>query len=295
MTALNPDLALHLEQDVTTICHCWRLVRRDGTTMGFTDHDRALTCDGTAFAPDTGLTASEARSSLGLGIDTVDVEGALSAFDIDEADIVGGKFDGARVETLLVNWRNPLQFTALRSAVIGKITRSDGRFVAELESPQAALDQINGRTLRRFCDAELGDARCGFDLTTPGFRAEAQLVSVEGNRLHVSGLDGYEQGWFDGGVVTWVAGPEAGRRDRVAAHRAGQQGASLTLWRETAPETVAGTAIVVTAGCDKRFSTCKAKFSNSVNFQGFPHLPGDDAAYGYVTESQVHDGGPLVE
>ena len=55
-----------------------------------------------------------------------------------------------------------------------------------------------------------------------------------------------------------------------------------------------GDAFTVKAGCDKAFSTCKAKFANDLNFQGFPHLPGNDAAYGYATEEQIFDGSPLV-
>ena len=34
----------------------------------------------------------------------------------------------------------------------------------------------------------------------------------------------------------------------------------------------------VTAGCDKQFPTCKAKFDNVVNYRGFPHIPGNDFA-----------------
>jgi hypothetical protein len=30
-------------------------------------------------------------------------------------------------------------------------------------------------------------------------------------------------------------------------------------------------------GCDKAFSTCRARFANSLNFRGFPYLTGDDA------------------
>ena len=62
---------------------------------------------------------------------------------------------------------------------------------------------------------------------------------------------------------------------------------------EQVPE--AGTAFSIVAGCDKQFSTCKTKFANPVNFRGFPHLPGNDAAYGYVTDGGVFDGGPIVE
>ena len=87
MTIYPEALAAHLEGAVTTICHCWRLTRRDGVVKGFTDHDRRLTVDGTPFEPLTGFSATEARDTLGLAVDTVDVEGALSSDEIDEADI----------------------------------------------------------------------------------------------------------------------------------------------------------------------------------------------------------------
>ena len=92
-----------LTAQVTTLCHCWRLVRDDGAVLGFTDHDRELAVDGTVFAPRTGFTASEARSSLGLGTDALEVEGALSSAEITEADISEGRLDGASVETLIVD------------------------------------------------------------------------------------------------------------------------------------------------------------------------------------------------
>lgn len=295
MGKISPELAAHLEGEVTTLCHCWRLTRSDGTVMGFTDHDRQLVCDGTTFRPETGLAASEARRSLGLAVDAMDVEGALAALDITEADIAAGLYDGAQVEALLVNWRDPGEFMRLRRAVVGRIARRDGRFVAELESPERALDQTNGRTVRRYCDAELGDARCRVDLDQPQFRGTATLLEVKGNAIRVSGLDGFENGWFANGIVTWTSGESAGRKERVSAHRKGVDGVVLDLWRDAAAKVQPGDALTVVAGCDKQFSTCKAKFANGINFRGFPHLPGNDAAYDYVVEGRLFDGGPLVE
>jgi uncharacterized phage protein (TIGR02218 family) len=43
----------------------------------------------------------------------------------------------------------------------------------------------------------------------------------------------------------------------------------------------ASDAFTITAGCDKRFSTCRARFANAVNFRGFPHIPGNDFVIGY--------------
>ena len=295
MSDIPAALQAHLANPVTTLCQCWRLVRGDGVAKGFTDHDEALSFDGTAFEPRTGFTASEARASLGLSTDTMDVEGALSSLDIEEADIEAGLYDGARVETWLVDWCDADARMLIGVAVIGKLTRRDGAFVAELESLSASLDRPNGRYVRRGCDAELGDVRCGFDLGQAGFSGSGTVVSAEGSdRLVVAGLDGFADDWFANGVLTWTSGAAAGRTERVTSFRHTTAGTVVALWREGRLEAGAGDAFDIVAGCDKRFSTCKAKFANALNFRGFPHLPGNDAAYGYATEDGVFDGSPLV-
>ena len=296
MTSTGETLAAHIEGEVTSLCNCWRLSRSDGAVLGFTDHDRALQCDGTNFQPETGFTASEARSSFGLSVDTVDVAGALSASDIREEDILSGLYDGARVETLLVNWQDPSMFQRLRVAVIGKVTRRDGSFVAELESEAWALDQPNGRTIGRGCDAELGDHRCGVNLNDDRFAGSGTLLRVEdGGVVVVAGVGAFETGWLDNGVLTWTSGAHSGRKERVINHMSAGGEARLSLWREAPLAGETGDAFTIVAGCDKRFSTCKAKFLNQRNFRGFPHLPGDDAAYSYVRDEGVFDGKALVK
>ena len=294
MSAYPEALADHLEREVTTVCHCWRLTRRDGTVMGFTDHDRPLTVDGTAFAPDSGLSASEARDTLGLAVDTVDVEGALSSVGITDADIAAGLYDDAVVETLLVNWRQPTDFARLRRASVGRITRRDGSFVAELKSATHRLDEVRGRYVTRACDAELGDARCGFDAGGPAFTGAGNVAARAGDTVTASGLDGFASGWFTKGVVFWATGVLAGTQSQVTAHAKGAGGVALTLQPADGRTPTTGDAFTVRAGCDKRFATCREKFANGLNFRGFPHVPGNDAAYGYVADGIVFDGKPLV-
>jgi hypothetical protein len=43
-------------------------------------------------------------------------------------------------------------------------------------------------------------------------------------------------------------------------------------------------------GCDKRFATCGTRFSNTLNFRGFPTIPGDDFLTIYPAEGERHDG-----
>ncbi len=295
MSIYPAALAAHLEGETTTVCHCWRLTRGDGVIKGFTDHDCRLTVNGDIFQPLSGFTATEARDTLGLAVDTVDVEGALSSDDIGEADIAAGLYDDAVVETLLVNWATPAQFARLRSATIGKITRRDNAFVAELKSRTHRLDEINGRVAARKCDARLGDHRCRFALGQSGFSASATVAAVSTpESIAVSGLSSFARGWFALGTIEWTGGALEGRKSFVTAHLKDANGVTLMLQAAEGIGPQPGDAFTIRAGCDKAFATCKAKFGNALNFQGFPHLPGNDAAYNYAADGDVFDGGALV-
>src|SRR3954451_2990949 len=107
MRTIAPDFAAHLSRRATTLCHCWKLLRRDGAVLGFTDHDRDLAFAGTTFAAGTGLEAAEASAELGFAVGGGDVSGALVSVGITEADILAGRYDDAAVETWLVNWADP--------------------------------------------------------------------------------------------------------------------------------------------------------------------------------------------
>lgn len=293
MSDFSDDFLAHLARDVTTLCHCWTVARADGTVLGFTDHDRALLVDGVACEPQTGMTASEARDAIGLAGDATDIEGALSSDRISEEDIAAGRYDGAVVTTLLVNWREPAQHAVLRTATVGKITRSDGAFRVELNGPAAALERRIGRHFRKTCDARLGDTRCGFDLGQAGFRGAGTVAARRGAEIEVAGLGAFAAGWFSLGELTWTGGSHDGRTARIAAHR--KDGARVLLALEDgAGEVEGGDTFTIVAGCDKRFETCRTKFDNRLNFRGFPHMPGNDAAYAYVTDGIEFDGGALV-
>ncbi len=292
---MSEGFADHLGRPVTSVCHCWRLTRADGIAFGFTDHDLPLTLQGMTFEPESGLSASEARSTLGLAIDTVDVEGALSSERIRGEDISAGLYDNAKVETFLVNWAAPENFALLRTAITGKITRSDQRFVAELESAGNTLDAPKGRYVTRACDAELGDLRCGVALGQPRYSSAGSVLALDApGMIAVSGLGAFDPGWFARGMLAWTSGARTGRSERILDHRRNGVAVTLLLDASTEPAPGIGDVFAIRAGCDKAFSTCKAKFANAQNFRGFPHLPGNDAAYSYVTEGALFDGRPLV-
>ena len=110
-----------------------------------------------------------------------------------------------------------------------------------------------------------------------------------------SGLAGFAAGWFERGRLAWTAGANAGRAMEVRAHRVSGAEATIELWQPMHFAVGASDTFTVTAGCDKLFATCKAKFDNTVNFRGFPHMPGNDFALSYARAGDVNDGGPVVE
>lgn len=292
MRTIPEPLAAHLDGGVTTLCHCWRLTRRDGVVMGFTDHDRRLTFAGTDFLAASGFAASEREEEAGLSTATSEVAGGFSSEAIREEDLAAGLYDGARVELFLVNWADPSQNLLLKVEDVGEVTRAGGEFRAELRALSHRLSQPQGRVYARRCDAVLGDARCGVSLAGGAFRATGTVAAVmDESRLTVSGLAGYSAGFFRHGQLTFTDGALAG----TIAEIDGQDDAALSLWLPLSVLPAIGDGVTVTAGCDGSFATCRTKFVNSTNFRGFPHMPGADFAYSYADGETVHDGGVLFE
>ena len=295
MIDLPQSLKDHIAGTITTLAFCWTITRKDGATFGFTDHDMPLTINAIIHDPQTGLTATAAESELGLSISTMDVEGALRSDKISEADLKKGLFDNAQVETFLVDWTNPASFALIRKSRIGRIEITGNSFRAELQSLTQALDQRKGRLVRRSCDAQLGDNRCK-KLISGGAYVGAGVVSgvVGTSDFTVSGLSSFAARWFEHGELTWLTGLNAGQISQIAIHEKSGAVDHLSVWLSLSETVAIGDSFTIKAGCDKAFSTCKAKFSNQLNFQGFPHLPGNDAVYSYVDGTGIFDGAALV-
>lgn len=295
MRTLDTVFKAHVESGATTLCNCWRIVRSDGVVLGFTDHDEALSFDGTQFDPAHGLDGGEVAHKLGPQTDTSEVVGILHSAAITEEDILLGRYDGAEVEAWRVNWREPAQRHLLRRSRIGEIVREDGAFRAELRSAQQALNQPRGRLYQALCDASVGDARCGVDLDAPAFRAMGAVVAVVDDfRLRVSGLAAFDAGWFGFGRLHWASGRRDGVADQIVSHARAGGADTLGFAAPVGEWVAAGDGFTAFAGCDRRFDTCGTKFSNRVSFRGFPHIPGNDFVLRYPRPGDRLDGRKLV-
>jgi uncharacterized phage protein (TIGR02218 family) len=277
MKSLPPSLQAHLDTGTTTLAWCWRVTRNDGTAFGFTDHDRDLAFDGTAFEAATGFTASEIKDALGLSVDNLEVSSALKSDRLNEDDLAGGLYDDAPIEIWRVNWADTAQRVLMRAGSLGEVRRSGSAFTAEVRGLAHYLQQPKGRLFQSGCDADLGDARCGVDLDDSAFRDTGTVIAAASNRqFTASGLETFEANWFTRGLVTFTSGANANRSQEVKRHTLADDVATIELWQPMALTIAPDDTFTITAGCDKRFATCGAKFANAVNFRGFPHMPGND-------------------
>ncbi len=289
-------LAAELQSGATTLCRCWKAVRRDGVTLGFTDHDRDIAFGGVTFAAQTGLDAAEAEATLGLAVGGGEVSGALASAGISAADIRRGLWDGASIETWLVDWRDVSRRMLLDASDIGEIRRSGEMFTAEVRGLAHQLDQTAGRRYAARCDATLGDQRCGVDLTQPSRRVVRVIASLpDAQTVAFPAPAGFAAGAFTRGTLRFDLGPNAGLVVPVMSHtRAGGIDA-IALWAPP-PEAMAnGHQITLTVGCDGAFETCRDRFANAVNFRGFPHIPGNDHLLQYARQGEPgQDGGTVT-
>ncbi|UOM36660.1 DUF2163 domain-containing protein [Acuticoccus sp. I52.16.1] len=294
MKAISPELQAHLDEGTTTLAWCWCIVRSDGETFGFTDHDRTLTFDGTAFEPESGLTASEIRSGSDLSVDAQDAEGVLTSDRITETDILDGHWDNAAVEVWRVNWADVSQRVLMRRGSVGQIRRGRLAFVAEVRSLAHVLGQTVGRTYQATCDAALGDARCRVDLDEAAYRGSGAVVDrLRDRAFTASGIGAFEVGWFVHGTVRWTSGANAGRLAEIIAHDVTEGLVTITMLEAPVRGIAEGDAFEIRAGCDKHIATCAAKFANVANFRGFPYIPGQDTVVRYATTDGGHEGGVL--
>ena len=293
-------LQVHLEGGVTTVARAWAVVRRDGRVFGFTDHDRDLAFEGVVFRAATGLSARALAQSTGLAVDNTEGFGALTDAGVTEADLRAGRFDGAEVRIWEVNWAAPEQRALIFRGTIGEVGRdlvgATGAFRADLRGVGEALSEPQGLVYQRTCSAVLGDGRCRFDLTQPGFFEERAVERVEGARVfHWADFGDFDDRWFEKGRVEVLSGVAAGlvgvvKNDRLSAGGARR----IELWQGLGAEVAPGDLLRVEAGCDKREEVCRLKFDNFENFRGFPHLPGEDWLAVFPARLQGNDGGRMA-
>ena len=288
------SLHTHLKQGVTTVARTWAITRADGLTLGFTDHDLPLTFDGITFEAEAGLTARAIAQTTGLAVDNTEAMGALIDDRISEADINAGLYDGAQVRSWLVNWDNVDDRKLLFQGTVGEIRRKDHMFEAELRGLSEQLNRPLGRVYQKPCGAVLGDAACRVNTNAAAFHAIRPIVDIRGRQQFIfENMDDFAADWFTRGRLRVTSGAGSSLLGWIKSDTIEGNQRRMELWQPLRADIRPGDTAKIEVGCDKRATTCREKFNNIINFQGFPFLPGNDWLSSVPRKDGVNNGTSL--
>jgi uncharacterized phage protein (TIGR02218 family) len=270
-------LAAHRELGTTTLAWCWKVTRTDGQVFGFTSIDRALVIDGVTYEAGTGITPSQIQGRSDLSVPNLELSGMLDSASITEEDLLAGVWDNAQVEVFEVNYADLTQGRMLLSkGSIGNVSSTRNTFTAEQRGIAQGLQQPIGEVFAATCQAVFGDARCGYDAesTRVSFTVTAVTGALGFTASALAGADDL----YGAGEVTWVTGDNADLRMEV---RSFASGGVFELQLPMPRAIQVGDTGTVIQGCRKRRTEdCFTKFSNVVNFRGFPDVPGNNKVIG---------------
>ncbi len=254
---------------VTSVAYGWRLERGDGVTLGFTSHDRDVLVDNVMLRASPGMLPSTIVDSIGLETDGLEVGGALTSSAIHADDLASGRWDAARLEIFLFDWRDPHPSKRILAVgELGAVSYSGNAFEAELLGLTRLLDRPVVPQTSPGCRARFCDADCG--LSQRRFRHEATVLTVDADTVTMT--KAVAAGALRYGQLRWLDGSNSGLIADIVANTANQ----VTLARPPYFPVIPGARIELIEGCDKRLETCAMRFANAINFRGEPYLPGNN-------------------
>ncbi len=265
MRKLSASLEHHLRGEVTTLACCFLLTLRNNMQYGFTDCERDLIIDNVIYSAKSGFNRSAVMSNSDFSIDNLELDSLLDHEQITQHDLLAGKYDMAEIIVFMVNYEDlSMGRLILKSGVLGEVKLQQGKFRVEVMGLGHQLSTNISQTYSNSCRATFADSCCQVKPVAIAGKI-SQIIS------HKSWFDeGLKQqaGYFNYGLVRFTSGANAGGEFEVKDFVANM----INLCLHLPYESKIGDRYEIFTGCDKKFSTCVAKFNNAINFRGEPHL-----------------------
>jgi uncharacterized phage protein (TIGR02218 family) len=275
MKTISAAMQTHLEGSPITLALCWKITRKDGVTLGFTSHDKDIVYDGVTYKTQGGGDRSAISGTREMNPDTVDIEALLyeeGDGDINETDLRTGKYDYAEIWMFMINYINTgMGIIKLRRGRFGKVKLEQSKYTSSLTG---MTDYFSKKICKKFspeCRANLGDADCGIDLNA--LKATGAVTGVTDSRIFADSSRTEAAGLFNYGYIIWLTGANAGLSMEVKGWDLATT--TFTLFLAMPKAIATGDTYEAYPGCDKKMTTCRDTYSNTVNFRGEPYVPGE--------------------
>src|SRR4249920_449637 len=200
-----------IQSGATSLCNLINITDAIGGTLALTDHIQDLTVSSVTYLARPGMRVSLMKTSGNMEIDNYEIEGYFVTGVVTMADLLKGRFTGARVRRYIVNYDNlSAGVLQIGDGNVSRVEVADNAFKVQVLGKMWRLSQPVGRTVAKRCDVEtLGDARCQFNVAstatygTPFTQTltvsavyDAITIGVTGANITTGGSD-----FFKGGRV----------------------------------------------------------------------------------------------
>lgn len=287
-TSVNPRMALFMK--VTPY------LTTDLSVIGLTSNTRDMTLPGhpgITFKSAAGMMPSNAQQSINEDT-TLEMTGIYSDDLFKRTDVLGGKWENARIEIFNACWDNTnLGELLIFTGFLGEVKDFQTFFTAEGRGLSSKLSQDVGWVTQRTCRVKkFRDSQCGHTASTvtvggnnyqivqtdlplkSPYNAGKYAVFLDASYLDKG--DAISQNLFANGSLKCTTGANAGITREITAN--GVSTSVLTAvpvnLKRPFPFDIASTdKFTLTFGCNRTVEDCQ-KYSNIINFRGEPFVPG---------------------
>lgn len=270
-------LANKYAAETQTLAQFLRLERKDGFVVGLTSADIDVTIGGVLYRCQPGITPSNIVWTSGLNVDNLEITFLEDDTYINKTDVLTKKWSKAAFYLFQADPTDPAAgIDTLMVGNMGDVSIETGAMRAELRSVLQLLQQTIGEVTTKTCKTQLFSEKCKVDPAPYTFNA----ITTTGGRQVITSADlvGQPDDFFGDGLLEVTSGDANGIQVKVRDFD-GVTG-TLTFIGPLLVSIAPGDTFTVFAGCRKRaYEDCRDKFDNIFNFQGEPHLPGND----YIT------------
>lgn len=291
MRAASSNFRTNLESDVTNLCRLFRVTRKDGTTLRFTDAVDPVVRSGGEYRSDISFDCSAiALAAVRGASQSVNITVRLSEDGFREQDFRSRLYQSAVLEVFAIDYRHPQWgIVKLFRGVFGNIRIVEDAYAQIDFGPflQQRNPTIAFEPYSMTCAVDLGGTRCGVDLEAQKETLTVTSFSHGGGNIIVGGSasgGAHADGYWGFGFVRWLTGANVGAI--LPVRYSVGSGATTTLYLSYAAskDIEVGDTASAYPGCDKVVTTCRDTYDNVDNFRGFPWVPNMTSInYAYTT------------
>jgi uncharacterized phage protein (TIGR02218 family) len=276
-TSVPALIIAHMGQETTSVGTCILITRSDNQVFGLTTFDNPVVINGASYTP--GLSVKNTEITSGMAVNNLELTLLDDGSLITKIDALSGVWRNASFYMFEFNWARLADgVNPILKGVFGEIQLNVGFITIELRGLQQYLQQNIGIVTSINCRARFGDSLnanlCRLVLATYTFTGT--ITSITNKQILTDTGRTQADDYFGEGILTFTSGVCAGLSQKVKAYSSASQ--TFTLSLPMISSFGVGDTYNVSAGCRKRMAQdCITKFSNVLNFQGEPYLPGIDS------------------